>query len=417
MTWITQSKFFYSCIFLFSFGIFLLHYGVTGQAVYGDGIGYYAHIRSWVIDGDWNYTNEYTHLYSAENNNLAEPVSVDHVQIVAVTTAGLAENHYSPGLAVLIAPFFLLAHTVSFIAHYFNSAIPVTGYSDLYQIFSGLGVVIYLVSGLWLLEKVLAQFTTDDELPKLSVLVIYFGTHLLYYGSYDVLNSHAISFFLSSLFLYVWTFSSSYQKIILMGIIAGLMTINRIQDGVLGAIFLASLVMSQNVDAKEKLTKCIVFLVGSAIAIAPLVYHWIGTFASITEHTYVRNLFNDISQHGINWSGSYFDPTMGLFTKAPLLILSALYFFSNLKKYRNPVVLIFMIFFLVESIIITIQGGWQAAAYGGRMYTSSLVFFAFTVLFFLEFLKRKNISAYFVMICAVIIGVVQVFQFVLFRPF
>ncbi len=43
---------------------FLLHYWIVGQAVYGDGIYYYAYTRSLYKDHDLNFSNEFSHSYN-----------------------------------------------------------------------------------------------------------------------------------------------------------------------------------------------------------------------------------------------------------------------------------------------------------------------------------------------------------------
>lgn len=386
---VLATRFLYPVLFLFAVSIFLVHYFLSGQAVYGDGIGYYAHLRSWVIDGDWNYTNEYKHLYSHENNNSTEPLSADSVQIVATTADGKAENHYSPGVALLLLPFYISAQLISHIVHFFDSNFPVTGYSDLYQILSGIGAISYVVLSLWMLEQVINKTVDDREISKLTTVSIFLATHLLYYGSFDVLNSHFASFFLIILFFYVGMLKKvAVENIFLLGMIAGLLTVNRLQDGILFPLWM--FFQQKQTSIKIFLQNALIFCCAFFAALWPLLYHWQHTFSSFLQHTYIKNLERDTASGTIDIFGSFFHPVTGLFTKAPLLLVALLYSLYLIKQKRTEHLVLPALFFAIQTIIITIQGGWFAAAYGGRMYTSSLVLFALVLGQLLLDLKRRN---------------------------
>jgi hypothetical protein len=392
MNVIFRSKLVYLFIFIFSILIFLVHYYVSQQAVYGDGIGYYAHLRSWVIDGDWNYTNEYKHLYNHQNNNALEPAFADQVQIVSTTSDGRAENQYSPGVAILLLPFYVVAHFFSLTLHFLGVEVSMTGYSDLYQIMTGIGAITYVVFGLWLLEQVLKKILLNDEMALLTTLTIFFATQLLYYGSFDVINSHFASFFLISSFFYISIIKKATTKnIFLLGLFAGLLTVNRLQDGIIAILWILFQFNQQNFESlKLFFIKIGTFCLGCILSLWPLLYHWQNTFSSIFEQTYFRNLERDLGTHGVDLLGSFFHPVTGLFIKAPVLLLALIYGVYISRRKIHSYLFLPGAFFIIQSIIITIQGGWYAAAYGGRMYISSLVFFAFLLGLLFKDLKNRN---------------------------
>lgn len=386
---ILKNNFVYLLFFLFCLIIFLVHYYVSGQAVYGDGIGYYAHMRSWVVDGDWDYTNEYKHIYNHENNNSLTPASVDQVQIVATTANGQAENHYSPGVAILLLPFYMLAHLITLFGTAFYFSMPVSGYSDLYQITTGIGALCYVTVSIWLLEQILKRTTNEPNIARLAAFTMFFATQLLYYGSFDVINSHFASFFLIVLFFYVDILRpKSLENIFFLGLLAGLLTVNRLQDGVIAILWILFSARPQNI--KIFLRDMGVFVGGFVLSLWPLLYHWHNTFGNILQQTYIRNLVRDTHTQSIDLLGSLFHPVTGLFIKAPILLVLLVYFFITRKQKRQKYVIEAFIFFCIQIIIITIQGGWYAAAYGGRMYISSLIFFALLMGDFFLFLQNKN---------------------------
>lgn len=412
-----KNRLLFGLIFVVCSTIFSMHYYVSRQAVYGDGIGYYAHLHSWVIDGDWDYTNEYQHIYSAENNNSLQPVSSDQIQIVGVTSNGKAENHYSPGVAVLLLPFYLAAHGISALLNVVGISVSLHGYGDIYQIMTGIGAICYLVLGLWLLDQIVYQLVKDRVVSRIAVLSVFFATQLLYYGSFDVINSHFASFFLVTYFYYVYTQRYlNRKKIFLLGITAGLITINRIQDSaiaVLWFIFEIKNIFSLS-NVINLLKKCIIFLTGFVLALWPLLYHWQHTFNGIFQHTYIRNLERDLSWRSIDLLGSFFHQTTGLFTKSPILLIALVYFIVRVQKNRTPPYMMLFWFFVIEAMIITIQGGWYAAAYGGRMYISSLPFFALVLgELLLELKNKRRFLVYGLPLLFVVINIFTAVVFVL----
>src|SRR6185369_12161298 len=122
-----DSKISYLFLFFFASAIFLLHYLIAGQAVYGDGVGYYAHLHSWYFDHDFNYTNEYKHIYTPENNNNPKPLVSPVIQIVGITPDGRAENLYSTGVAILLFPFYTAADGVAIIGNSIGIPLARTG--------------------------------------------------------------------------------------------------------------------------------------------------------------------------------------------------------------------------------------------------------------------------------------------------
>jgi hypothetical protein len=147
-------------IFPFLVGVFLLHYIIVGQAVYGDGIFYYAFTRSIYKDHDIQFKNELGHHYSHENNNRAveEPLGYVH----DYTKTGYTVNRYPIGAPIFWLPAFFLADTISHIAHFFNSSISTLGYSDIYQICVGISNILFVSIGLYILSFELKKYFSNS---------------------------------------------------------------------------------------------------------------------------------------------------------------------------------------------------------------------------------------------------------------
>ena len=103
--------------------IFLAHYLIVGNGIWGDGRYYYAFTRSWVIDKDIDFSNE----------RLVDPFYFDDIP----TPIGRVGNKYSIGTPILWLPSFIAAHAISLIAHLINPKILADGYGHIYRIFIG----------------------------------------------------------------------------------------------------------------------------------------------------------------------------------------------------------------------------------------------------------------------------------------
>lgn len=378
----------YLLLFVFGAAIFLVHYAVAGQAVYGDGIGYFAHLHSWFIDHDFNYTNEYKHIYNAQNNNASRPLVSQSIQIVSTTPSGRAENYFSPGPAILLSPFYVLAnllHTGS-------------GYGDWYQILTGVGAVAYTIAGLFILNKLVNN--------NWVVVCIFLATELIYYGSFDVINSHFASFFLTTVFFYVlFTKTLSVKTNLLLGIVAGLLFSTRLQDGV---VVLVWLLWPQN----HKFKFIWIFATGFLMACLPMFYQWLQIFPDLWHFRYLVNFQSDMRHHqAINPIGSLFNSSTGLFPKAPILLLALITCLLRWQVFLTPRFKMVGLFWLMQMVIIAVQGGWTASAYGGRMYISSLIFFAFALNHFFKNIKgAKYLGLFFIGLSLISISHFMLFE-------
>jgi hypothetical protein len=404
-------KYLYLGLFLFAVVIFLIHYAVSGQAVYGDGIGYYSHLHSFVIDGDFDYTNEYKHIYDHEHNNLTVDSLAPVVQIVSTMENGKAENFYSTGVAVLLLPFYLLAHLITLVLNLFHAGMSTLGYGDLYQILTGIGAIFYCIAGLLFLEKIINYVIRDAKISLISSLTIFLATSLLYYGSFDVINSHFASFFLASFFFYLFISGGKNKNNLLLGLVAGLMTVTRVQDSVVVVIWLMDLLQKKRFGFKP-VGK---FLAGFFFGIIPLIVHLSMVFGNPLQHPYLRGLLEKYQKGPIvDIFGSLFNPVTGLFFRTPLLLVIFIFFLylawkKDIKNLFYP-----FLFFVMQFLIITAQGGWAAAAYGGRMYISSLIFFGLVLgKLLLRIGKKKFSYVYLIVSIFIVINFVSMAFFIL----
>ena len=382
--------------------VFVFHYAFSGQAVYGDGIDYWAYLPSVYFDRDVDFENEYKHIYSPENNNSFNPQKAPAVQKTSISSLGKTVNPHPPGAAVVWFPAFVFADIISFL---FN--LPRNGFADAYQILSGLWTVVIVIFGLAINQRLAYKFTKNKKISILAALSIFIATPLLFYGAYDVLNSHFASFTLVSLFWYLLIFKKfDVKNALLIGAVIGLATLVRIQEVLLFIPLILYLLWGNRIYLRNISASIFVFI----ILITPLLLVWQSIYGRPIPEVYFLTPENRFK------FGSLIHPLTGLFSRTPLLLISLFGVKKFIRKDKKIFWLLF-IYFILQYLVITYHGGWDAAAYGGRMYISTLPLFTILFAFTLKIIKDKwnyRIAIVVVFLFAMI-NIVSIMSFVLFE--
>lgn len=147
-------------------------------AISSDGVGYYAYIRSFGIDGDLQFANEFDKTRSPLPSIAVFPV---------YEPTGYTINAWSVGPALIWAPFWYIAHGVTLLINFFGGNWKVDGYTIPYKALTtfssslaGLGTLygIYLFLLRWFRQPI----------ALLTTITLYLGSNWLYYtqvaGSY-----------------------------------------------------------------------------------------------------------------------------------------------------------------------------------------------------------------------------------------
>jgi hypothetical protein len=133
---------------------------------------------------------------------------------------GLPVLNMTCGVALLQLPFFAVAYLHCHLAGY-----EVSGFSLPFHLWAQIGCAFYVFLGLFYLRKVLLRYFSEFA-AGLTLLLIALATQLFYYSTSEPLMSHAYSFALLAVFLYlfpIWQDAPSYKKSILIGFVVGLL--------------------------------------------------------------------------------------------------------------------------------------------------------------------------------------------------
>ena len=286
-------------VFAIIFSLYLLfftfHATYLGKTVYGDGIYYYAHLQSIFSD-----------------------------------IGPIPNNKYSIGPALFWTPAYIVSKN---------------------ELSVGFASVFYAITGLVLLFKLLLR-NFSERVSLITILLVSFSTNLLFYGSIDPVNSHALSFFTVVLFL---SFLSAKQKSwFAIGVSLGLVGIVRPQDMIVGFLV--------------RRVKWRPFLSGLVLGFLPQMFAWFWLYGNPLALPYLANGEGFGFPHIL---GVLFAPSNGLFLWTPVTLLGLI----GLWNRKN-----FLLIFLLQLLIVgSWSTWWQGASYSGRMFVGMLPLLAFGV--------------------------------------
>ncbi len=379
----------------------------TGKAIVGDGLGYYAHLRSAVVDGDLNYENEFL-----EYNKFGHAVPDPYKR----TVTGHVPNKFFVGSAILWTPFFLVAHAITIEAAHFGVKVVPDGYSILYQFFIGLGSIIYGLIGLILIYKILLFFFQKKESLFASVLIT-FATNVLYYLTTESTMAHAMSLFAVSLFAYFWIKNlgnRTYRSIILLGISAGLMTLIRPQDMMFSIIIFMELSGILKFNSKiassviERIKKAVLFCVIYFIMLIPQFIVWKILYGQFIVYSYSNEGFNYFSPHLLD---TFFSAYHGLISWTPV-ILPALIGLALFCRKRPKIGTALLVAFAVQWYINAAWWCWWfGVSFGNRAYISCSFIFAIGIATFISETKKWMLTVRFISVVLIAWNLLFISQF------
>lgn len=333
-----------------------------------DGKGYYAYLPAIFIYNDLNFgffDKIEKEKYYDEN------LYYDYRAVAGTKTI----NKYYCGTALAQLPFFLIAHTISYLCGY-----EADGYSALYPILINIGALFYMALGLLYLNAILTLYRVHAWSKAFTLFASVFGTHLFYYAVVEPGLSHIFSFAFVSMFLYysIRYFSTFQNKYILfLSLILGIIVLIRPVNGLI--IFIWPFTAMNWETFRQGIRratqqKIIGVAAGCSFLLMisiQLIIYKIST-GSFMIYAYREEGFNFLSPHIIDILFSY---KKGLFLYTPLLLLSLSGGYFLLKS--SPFA--FYAWFGFFALITYVFSSWWMWYYGGSF--SGRVFVEYIPLF------------------------------------
>ena len=207
-------------------GILLLLFIVTlplvNPWVRGDGVGYYAYVRSLLVEHKLDFENDWRAANTSFTmGRVHGDGSIDPRQY---TTTGHLDNHFAVGASILWAPFELPVHLVMSVLQKDGSQFRASGLSRPYIVTMALATALYGFLGLFLSFRFAAHYV-EERWALLATVAIWFASSLPVYMYFNPSWSHAHSVFVVALYLWYWQRTRGARTIgqwVLLGLISGL---------------------------------------------------------------------------------------------------------------------------------------------------------------------------------------------------
>ncbi len=361
---------------LLTVSVAIAHFAVIGFGVYGDGLGYFAPLRSLVFDHDLDVTNEYQYFaetYSRFSGDSRWPHDIPRY------------SKYTIGMAVVLAPFYGFAHVVvSVLAWGGVSGVAPDGLSWPYELFFCLGSVSIGLAGLVTVYRACRLFFA--RLPSLlAVLGVWFASPVSYYLLIENSMSHAVSQGLVSALVYValrGIVKREKPRPVVMGFLLGLAALVRPQNAFFVIVPVAALLA--RFDGRNiKPTLVAAAWLGGVFVLCLIAQLWVYMiqYGTIMESPYMLEGLAEGSGSSFNWSSpalylSLFSGHRGLFLWHPITFIGTVGLM--VLGGRNKIVggLTAAALFLQIYLVAAWHCWWQAASVGSRMLSCGTAIFA-----------------------------------------
>ncbi|MGI8907727.1 MAG: hypothetical protein ACR2IE_14695 [Candidatus Sumerlaeaceae bacterium] len=346
---------------------FVLRPSIRGH----DGVLNYAYLRSVLIDRDLDFTNDYHYYLSRESDWF------DNQQLPRDPVTNRPINLYGVGSSILWSPWVLAAHAYCRLSSSRRDAWQADGFSFPYEAAVGLGSCFYASVGLLFLHLVLRR-RFGRRTAFWTCISIWLATPLFFYTYLHPSMSHANSFFLAALLLWLYTNGDGIGRWISMGAAAGLLSATRFQDAALLAGIAAGegwRILHARIDGDFIRSRAIRYILATAAALimfSPqfVAWHYLQGSALSGPRAYLMQgsvrLWAPV--HAVE---VMFSPRHGVFYWHPMLLLGLLGLFVGRRLPRLR--LICLVMFTAELWVVSCWSLWWAgASFGHRLFISAL---------------------------------------------
>ena len=348
--------------------VFIYATGRAGPPIRSDGYSYYVYLPAWFIYHDPSLASVARDCCGGEFPAFTA--------IIRWPDTRRWVNAHPIGVAVLQAPFFLVAHALT----KWSNLSP-DGFTLYYQHAAGLAGGFWAIAGLVLMRRLLLR-RFSDRVTAATLAALVCGTGLLHYATYDSSYSHTYSFFLLAALLNLtedWWTRPTVARAALLGLVAGSIVLTRHTNVLL--LLLVPLygvsqlggVRSASAAAIARWREVAVAAGVAALVMLPQLALYYEATGRWIVSAYGGLTFNFTSPH--LW-GVLFSVQKGFFFWSPLL-LGALAGFWLAREHTRPFALAAGVIFAADAYLIASWWDWQfGGSYGHRGFIDLLPFFA-----------------------------------------
>lgn len=247
--------------------LFLLSVPLVNPYLRGDGVGYYAWLRSPMIDADLQFENEFRR---GDPGFVAMAFKEDgELRPILRTETGHVRNQWSVGEALLWAPFFLLGHATVHLGQELGAEWAADGYSFPYLWLTALGTAVYGFLALLLSYRVAVRCCRSPP-AMVGTVVVWGASSFAVYQYLLPLKAFVVGSFVAAVLLTVWHRQGwSLGRWLGLGALSGLLLIVHPFAVAWLALPFASLVGLDPGRVGERLRAGAVLIAGTLLGLAP----------------------------------------------------------------------------------------------------------------------------------------------------
>jgi hypothetical protein len=387
--------------------LFLLTLPFLHGEVDGDGIGYYANLRSPLIDHNLAFATDWKDPHDLDRLSFStdwrDPHDVDRTLMSRVwpnpvRRPGHLPNYFSVGPAILWSPFLISTHVVVLTLNHLGVHVVPDGKSRPYMAVMAMATALYAFVGLCISFSISRKFVAEHW-AFWATLGVWLATSLPVYMYLQTSWSHALSAFATSLFLWYWLrtrLARTGLQWLILGLLAGLM----IEVYYLNVVFLlaplweaASAYLAlwrDRTDALNRTAKIarlhLLAVLGALIALLP-------TF--ITRKIVFGSAFapGPYSMRLWNWTAPAFGKVLfsashGLLVFTPIVLLAFVGFFCLYRLDRTIGIMCLSVA-LAFYALVSFYPGWSGVyGFGNRYFVSLTPLFVLGLASALAFAAR-----------------------------
>jgi hypothetical protein len=339
-----------------------------GLVIRCDGHGYYAWLRSPLLDGDWSFDNE----FDAHN-----PLG-DHVPPPDCRTArGRRANQWSVGpacvWALAVVPGHLWLHALAEC----GLACPADGYALPYQLLVGVTTLLASFAGLGFLYGLCRRYA-DPVRAALAAACLTLGSGLVFYSSIEVTMAHGVGAAAVAALAWYWqrTYGSPRPlRWLIVGLLVGLVGLMRWQLVTFAVLPSGECLLALRRGQRGAVLGLALAGCGAVVAFLPQLIAWHAVYGSplVTPITVHPHWIAPELTHVL------FGADRGLFIWTPLTLLACTGFIVGLRRMAanagEPLALLLLAFGLQVYVLASLWGAavQLGVAYGMRHLTESVV--------------------------------------------
>lgn len=373
-----------------------------------DRSGYHLYLPAAFIYNDVQQLGFYSYI-----DDVYEPSGQYRNYCIYEVDNGNRINRYNIGVAVHEAPFFLLAHYINTTwLHY-----AADGYSLPYEWATIIANLLWTLTGLWALRKLLLQYFTDN-ITAITLVGIVFGTNIYYHTIFSPGGAHCYAFShvaLIILFTDKLYTTGKTRNFYFIAASLGLLCITRPVN-----IIVAIIPLLWAVNNKQALQQRLLFFKQNIIKILPAIVLFIailmiqlGWWKYVTGNWY----YDGYADEGFIWTEpavwkGLFSFRKGWLIYAPMSIfaLAGIYFMKDRFRAMIPVTVILLVLFIY--VTYSWWNWWYGGSFGSRPMTDITPLLALPMACFVQYLytTRHSVVKVIVTTFMVLFTALQIFQ-------